>query len=576
MNVVKIEKYAINTLRDIIISHDKMNEYLNENDKTPSWDGEIFLYSNSDLKVKDILYKIPVQVKGMNNEKLLNRNSITYPVKYENLKNYFNAGGVCYFVIIISDDRKKTALFYNMMTPIKIHSYLEETKNKKGKKTKNIPMTRLKNHDSDELYRLLQQFGHDSKEQGSGELVRKAISLKDMKRIDGIKIARNDLNLIDSFQQVKDGEVCLYGHIEDANIWVPFEYEEQRRMKIGTSVIIPGKISVEDKVYYNTYIVDFLDGKMNKTILSNNVYFDSHGICFEANGTIEELYNDIKFLKHSNSIGRFYINNEFEFVLPHQMDSTVLNKINNYEFLVKAFEYMDIKCTKEISDFDKEDWNAAEILVQLYLRNFQLEEDYIWVFLQWEEKVYPLILCRNDDGELTAENVFIMKSKCVYTDDNGEMYQVPGFIGFKRDVWEKLYDVKKEIILEKIEESDFDIFTMEDFGRLCGELLAAYDTTRNEKYYDIAKFVFDKLLEIIPDNEYLKIYKFQILKRKRELVEEELQELEKIELNTEDKTLICAVNVLLDNKRKAMNILNSMLEEDKELFMDDPIYNLMK
>lgn len=575
MNSVKIEKHAINALRDIITSHDKMNEYLNENDKEPCWDGNIILYSNNQLKVEHILYRVPVQVKGKNDKNLLNRKYITYQIEYKNLRNYLKDGGVCYFVIVISEDAKRTSIFYNMMTPIKLQSYLKGAESKTSNQTKGIVLNKLK-ADKNELYKILLQFGHDSKEQGSGELVRKAISLKDMKRIDGIKIARNDFNLIDSFQQVQDGEVCLYGHIEDANIWVPFEYEEQRKMKIGTSVIIPSKISVEDKVYYDKYIVEFLDGKINKTSLSTNVYFDSHGISFKAKGTIEELYNDIKFLKHSNSIGKFYINNEFEFVLPHQIDSSVLNKIDNFELMLKAFESMDIKCTKNLSNFDKEDWNVVEILVQIYLRNFQLEENYIWIFLQWEEKVYPLILCRNDDGELVAENVFNMKSKCVYTDDNGKVYQVPGFIGFKRDIWENLYNVKKDIILERIAESVFDVFTLEDFCRLCGELLAAYDTTKNEKYYDIAKFVSDKLLEVSPDNEYLKIYKFQILKRKRELVEEELQELEKMELSTEDKILICAVNVLLDNRRKATNILNSMLEEDKELFMDDPIYNLLK
>lgn len=40
---------------------------------------------------------------------------------------------------------------------------------------------RLKNNDKTLLYNMLLQFGHDSKEQGSGELVRKSISVSDLK-----------------------------------------------------------------------------------------------------------------------------------------------------------------------------------------------------------------------------------------------------------------------------------------------------------------------------------------------------------------------------------------------------------
>lgn len=68
MNSIKIEKGAILALKRIICLHGKMNELLKEDDKEPSWDGDIFVYSNEDLKVENIIYKIPTQVKGKNDE----------------------------------------------------------------------------------------------------------------------------------------------------------------------------------------------------------------------------------------------------------------------------------------------------------------------------------------------------------------------------------------------------------------------------------------------------------------------------------------------------------------------------
>ena len=81
MNSIKIEKSGISFLKNMIRLHTLMDEFLQDNDKEPSWDGDIILYSNADLKVENILYRVPTQVKSKNDENLLNRKMITYPVE---------------------------------------------------------------------------------------------------------------------------------------------------------------------------------------------------------------------------------------------------------------------------------------------------------------------------------------------------------------------------------------------------------------------------------------------------------------------------------------------------------------
>lgn len=136
MNSVKIEKGAVEELRRAIRLHDRMDELLNEDDKGPSWDGDIYLYNNNDLKAEHIQYRIPTQIKGKCDSRLLNRKSITYPVEYKNLRNYFNNGGVCYFVIAISNDGEKASIFYNALTPIKLQSLLKGNEHKRPEQTK--------------------------------------------------------------------------------------------------------------------------------------------------------------------------------------------------------------------------------------------------------------------------------------------------------------------------------------------------------------------------------------------------------------------------------------------------------
>ena len=140
MNSIKIEKKAVDFLKSVISNHDRMDEFINVNDKEPSWDGNIYLYNTDGLKAENIIYKIPVQIKGKNKENLLHKKFITYPVEYKHLRNYYRDSGVCYFVIVISDNGEKKSIFYNALTPIKLKKELEGTESKKPNQTKNITL----------------------------------------------------------------------------------------------------------------------------------------------------------------------------------------------------------------------------------------------------------------------------------------------------------------------------------------------------------------------------------------------------------------------------------------------------
>ena len=130
MNSVKIEKRSISELKSWIAEHDLLDEYINDNDKEPSWDGYIMVYTDEDLKAEHIKYKIPVQVKGKCKNELINRKMITYPVEYRHLQNYYFDGGVVYFVIAISEDAKRKTIFANALTPVKLKELLKSAEKK--------------------------------------------------------------------------------------------------------------------------------------------------------------------------------------------------------------------------------------------------------------------------------------------------------------------------------------------------------------------------------------------------------------------------------------------------------------
>ena len=576
MNSIKIEKGAIDTLRRIIRLHDKMDEFLNSNDKEPSWDGNIVIYKNSELKAEDVEYTIPTQVKGKNDERLLKRNRITYPVEYKHLRNYFNNNGIFYSVIAISDDGEKTTIFYNALTTIKLQSILKGTENKNPDQTKSIPLVRLRNNDKNELYKILMQFGHDSREVGSGELVKKSISMKDLEKIDSIRMTTFASNQDEFLENINSGEVCAFGHIASADIWVPFSYDFQKQIELFACKKITDTFSIDRIPYYKEFEIRKSTGKSVIFQFSENLYVDIgvNKIEFKAKTYIDQVMRDIQFLEALKNGKSFYIGNTkigtYENV---NFGDDLETSIRDFKNIQEALIRFNLKLDKKFADFNDKDWESMDNLVKLVQNGIRPNKQMTWYMWWWQDKAVPFFVALDKDGNVKIENSLYMKYFRIVVANSD--YRVPVFILFKRDIWEKLYDVDESVLLEEIETSIFNNETEGNFSLLFVEILSAYDENKDEKYYDVAKLISDKLLNASPDNVYWKINRFQLLKRKRDLSEDELQELEDLEKTNNDKKVLCAINILLENKRKAKKLLDEMEKEDRELFLTYPIYNLL-
>lgn len=577
MNAIKIEKGAVEALRKIIRLHDKMDELLQENDKGPSWDGEIYIYKSDDLKAEHIQYKVPVQVKGRNNKKLLDKQYITYPVQYKHLRNYFNNGGVCYFVVVISDDGVRASIFYNALTPIKLQALLKNTETKKPDQTKNITLMRLKNNDKNGLYKILLQFGHDSKEQGTGELVRRAISVKDIEKIDSIRMTSFAFERNEVIKNIKTGEVCLFGHVPDADIWLPLTYELQRKMDFVEKIKIDEPFGVDGAVYYSAFE---LRKNMEQAVviqLSKNLCIDirKKKTYFKPLTDIEGVIKDIRFLEAVRRGRSFCIGRDKICDFGHaDFDDELQGAVRNFTQLQSAVKTFEIKLGKNFGDFTDDDWKAIDELLNIYQGKFRPKKETAWHIWWWQGKIVPFFMAMNpDNGEVLTENGMHLNHFKITTTKNN--YQIPALVMFKRDIWENLYDVDEDVLLDELEKGELNTETEGDYSLLFIEILAAYDTTKNEKYYNVASVISDKLRAVSPEYSYWRVNELQLLKRKRNLSESELQELEDMEDDTDDKKLRCGINILLDNKRKAKKELDEMSQEERDEFMRYPIYNLL-
>lgn len=583
INSIKIELGAILALKNVIQIHDLMKDYINENDKEPSWDGYIYLYKSDDLKVENIKYKVPVQVKGKNDESLLKRQRISFSVEYKHLRNYYHDGGVFYVVVAISDDKRKTTIFYKDLTTVKLNSLLKNSEGKKPEQTKNIVLEKLKNSDPNVLFQVLTQFGYDKEQQGSGNgaIIEKAINIDVIDKVDSVRFTSySATNETEALKQISTGEVCLYGHRADLDMWLPFDYEHQKEIRLKTVLEMNKSIGIDNVTYYDKYIVERYDTDAPIIRVSENLTIDLIGgkLQLEMHGNIESLKKDVDFLQAVLQGHSFWVDGK---QVTEYANMNISESLQNDMDLITDFYHalneIDFVCDKKIDDFDEKNREAVVRLVNLYHRKVKLKEERNneWRMWWWDDRVIPLLVVKDDNEEIQIVNWIAKDGYITYSEEAGQKHIFPRGMLFKRDIWEKLYDVDEEILLRDIERSDFDEFTSEELYLFFVEILSAYDTTKNEKYYDMAKLIITKLLEVDEENEYGIINQLQLLKRKRELSAEEVDKLESLEVTSEDDMVVCAVNVLLENKHKARKLISQLSPEKQEMFKDFPIYNLL-
>src|SRR5699024_5885494 len=109
------------------------------------------------------------------------------------------------------------------------------------------------------------------------------------------------------------------------------------------------------------------------------------------------------------------------------------------------------------------------------------------------------------------------------------------------------------------------------------EILKAYDEKPVRKELLVLAEYIAEIVIKFNKNDINTINKIQIIKRKRDITIEEENELYSIkEKDADDKKIQCAIAILLENKTDFSRNFNQLSEEERNDFINYPIYNLSK
>lgn len=572
----KTERRAIHFLESPIADCDYLDSSINSMDKELSWDGYIYTYNDKIFSNKSLEDKIPIQVKGHRDDdhKEINKKSIQFSVELDVLKNYYNDKGVLYFRILLSDTKKE--IFYSILYPSKIKYYLDEAKRKKNKKYINITLMKLKPTAS-EMLRICRQFTFESSKQGSGrgQIVPKSIYLSDIKKYKKLQATAIDTRTPFEFlQRLSTGDVCFYANEEKSNFWLPVMWHKGIQCFVGQ--LIEQDIIINGTIFYTRYeVITGTDESLCIRISPNLIINMSKGTFdFKKISSIEELYNDARFLKEMINNTEIIIGSN---ILKY--DNLKLNDDlkKDLDFIIDFYDICkmgNMQIVVPLSEFEEIDIQNAIRVVGIFRGKIEIKTDYIYTYnLKIAERIYPFIVYRDEHDKVQFVNRIYESKYQGYITTNDNHYKVPMFCDMKRDVLGHLYRYDYADLLYQVDNAEFNVYTLEILNYAVIELIGAYDISREEKLLEIAEYIIKRMYSVDDTIIYARMNEWQILKRQDKLIDVHRNVIKNFLKEYQDNNqILCGLYALLDDKKTAKNYLNKLQKEDRDVFVTFPIY----
>lgn len=600
-NNKKIEELATIAVKERLSMTDTLSQYINENDKTPSWDGYVIIYRSNRTNKEDIVGKVTVQVKGASVSNVI-RDECSFSVDMADLVNYKNDGGTIYFVVLMDKNNlKKKRVFYDTLTPLKIDNYL---KGHVEQYSRVINLKRLPG-DKYKIHNIFLNFYHDSRKQRSFIDIppitfQEAISRKDIvKIICSSTIFSPDKNLQSTIRELFNNDVYWYAEIASSPIPHPIEFiSDIAIIKKGgfRPIFVNGERYdnyITERQTNNDVTIQF--GKSTTFVFTKKD--KGAKMNFQLSGLLSDRIKDLSFIMSIIESG------EIDFGGNQKVALSQMVAENPFDVV---YARRELESYKRIEQFLKSLQVIADFDIGNIDSNSSLDELNILVESMNGKKLIRV----NIDGEYTSYMLHKSISNLnillfiVAEDKEKSLYRIYNFFDYMGTIKIKRGDIEyttspysvltpddylelSNINLSNMLQSYKDLINLSDnifepanYDLL--NLLLAYDkhSGHHVEIYETAKEIArwlldesaDKLQEEIKTINYL-----QTIKRARELTSEENVMLYHIAENMDSSIMIkLAANLLLDNYKIAKIQFDQLSDQEKEIFRSYPIFKFWK
>lgn len=585
-NNKRIEETATTALKAALLRCPILESYIDSNDKTPSWDGTVFVYRNGTQKKTDLIGRVPIQVKGT--EKTFLFDNASFPCSVADLRNYYNDGGCVFFLVSVNPSTGASTIYYSSLLVYDLKKLLDLAGEQK---TFTLKLTTFPVDDINEISTIFMSFVENSRKQISfigkeltslEQLEKKGVSIESLTfNTSGIGINWGNIgNFITSH------DFYLYAKPKGLDIEIPVD-------KVSNAIIsrpVIGKVCIKDKEYYSSYNVVSQKGQSQFRIgkgisLSFNEITKKMTISFSATGALSDYILDGTCFISVVENEEITLNGVR---LPFRnADKIDLNKyreqLRYYEDVKKMLDILGVTEELDVGNLSQKDQTNIRNFVNATLYNrrigfpgvdgtpihgaFKIANLSIWI---WATK--------KDDGYYQLDSFFTPHQIAVFeSTDTEQANPIPAsqYLLLDKEAFIHTSNMDYERVKTDICAMEHHPLLLDSTTYLLLNILRGYDAQSQEDaaLLDLADSVCEWLAaydEII-DSRIVRLNQLQIVKRRRALEIQEIVELGKLSDDANAPNIRCGAYLLLEEIEKAQHCFDEFPPELQEEFLTFPI-----
>lgn len=584
-NKKKIEEIAVKNVMDLCLYNPFLSSYVDLNDKTPLWDGHVFLYS--DTNNTNLIGRIPVQIKGTTQKP--NKN-LTFRVRSKkDLEHYYNDGGVMYIVCYIHDGMEE--LYYSSLLPLTIASLLEQSESK----SINIPLNKFP-RDSKEVADVFLTFKRESERQ-HGKINKELLSFENV-LIEQEHFSSFNFSIyslypeeINPIKELTKREVTVYAQ-PNSKYATPLPVDSFSEAEVIFHENL--EVSLNGEILFSCAKEGYRKGNFNIRVAENVLLTfinedkvidgnESWKIEIFSKGKVDTYLKGMILLKGLHDKEDVRIKGE-KFNLNFHSDlregfveelEFLLNLKANLELLSVPFDFT-FQEIREVEPFFPILGRNNFSISKAGLKFDNNQEFGLFILPIASRKILTLVSADIENDKFELKNFFKEKFYC-HWENKSEIVEISQFVLLEEE-WLDCDNLEVQIVMESIKSIHYS-----EFERKYGivntfllRLLNVYDRSKRSTLLQLAKEL-SFWLNDLDKSTYIILNKMQVLYRLDLLTQDDKRKIGEIyQTNLSDQTIAFACLVLLDKKDEAFSVYGQMDKETQDELASYPIYSLLK
>ena len=459
-----IEEKALNYFKTFIEDSNVISQYITDNDKKPSWDGDLFLYSRGIRDKKHFIGRVPVQVKGTE----VNRFQIKkwkFKLEKEDLLAYLDEPTL-FIVCQIKKNSKERKLFYRELLPNSVKKLLRDMGKNESRMTIFHPLTEDLHEFEDQLILFME---HSHKMQSFTDI--ETLSMNDLAR-KGIK----EFSFITPPDIINTKELMRY-----LSTHYTYLYARDIASTTGLKIDIPisdgpmrfifmknlnADIKIGDKIFYKGCKCEIIEGSMVVTIdegITLSIPFAKPGELLSTAKmtacatTLEQAIYQSNFLIAIHESGKLTIG-EIDLHLSTKKTKGInelRSKLNYWSKLQNLLVKLHVTEKFKLTGISTEQGHTIDILIETICNGNSIKIPGQQNAIQIVElsNIRLLLWCYiQDDGNIRIGDFFDGSIKIMYETNQKEIIEISPYSYLQQGhLWEKIDNIYYEGIIPSAE-----------------------------------------------------------------------------------------------------------------------------